>query len=654
MVVPTLGGACPTSIVFNAQATIGRVWFAQTHLMETHWPFFYLVENRPTLAKVDVSAPSGTPVPTVSVTATFADGRSERLCLRAPASLPSAVDTRPQPLQQDLNSSFAATLPATWLQKGVSVNFEVAGGASAARSAADLKITSQPEMNLVLADVLLFGDTNPEPRPALFGPELASKLPISRLTLQPLPYALSLPRLVIGPRTDSVSPFGDKVESAAMWVDSKPQCASWNKTAGTCRPQSRYAVWEAVLELSLALQAANGLSETAFWYAIEGVGSHLNTADGWWYEGPAALGDDFGLHFLHEHGHALGVPHLGEVTGARQKNPAGWKHPYVGENVRSDGQFYGGGYGRTFAWDPLDNALVPPTCPDTGLEKQEPVQRVGCTGVRPGRSMDHFSDITAYELLRMFNGAPQIASGNVAYYSKLLAGSSADAFAQVPYRLPVTSGRVRTVQQGGTQSLQRWDAATDAYVSLLRPPGGDSGFLTAPPAAPAGSEYVQHYDFRFPQQLNVPVISVYGSFNYMDDATSAIYAAKATKGNLMRLWDPTNATQFGQIQQSVSTATFWSGYDLHLRVYYQDGSVRHVAMPFEAKPVTTPMQGFTHWAVNLPDEGKAVVRIELLHRPLCSRNASAADRSCDVNLASNGISAANVYAGARVAAVWTP
>jgi hypothetical protein len=329
------------------------------------------------------------------------------------------------------------------------------------------------------------------------------------------------------------------------------------------------------------------------------------------------------------------------------------RHPYVGE-ILNGNSFLGGGGGRTFAWDSLDNAVVPPTCADTGLERQEPVQRAGCDGIRPGRTLDHFSDISTYKTLRMLNGASQLASGKVPYYSALLAGSSADAFAQVAYVLPVESGRTQVVHQGNLWSLRRWDAASQEYLTLLRPPGGDAGFLTTPPAAAAGTQYAQFYDFRFPQQFNVPVISVYGTFNYMDDATSAIYTAKATRGNQMRLWDPTNAAQFSQIQQSVSNSTFWSGYDLHLRVYYQDGSIRHVAMPYEAKPATTPMQGFNYWAVNLPDDGRTVIRIELLHRPLCSRDSSASDRSCDVNHTGNGISAMNVYTGARVAAVWTP
>lgn len=639
----------------NAAASIERVWFAQTHLMETSWPFFYLVENRPTLVKLDVSAPSGTPVPTMSVTATFADGRSELRWMRAPASLPADVDRRPQPLSQDLSTSYALTLPASWLQKGVSLRFGDAGGPSITKSASQLKVASRPELNLVLADVLLFTDTTPVPRSADFGPELASKLPVSRLTIQPLPYTLRLPRLVVGPRTDSVSPFGDPVETSAMWVDKKAACTASMKTAGTCTPHSRWAVWEAVLDLTRALQAANGMSETSLWYGV--MPPDATIVNAWWSGGTASLANDFGKNFMHENAHSMGVPHLGAVSGERQKSSTGLRHPYLGETVRTDGQFLGGGVGRTFAWDPLDNAMVQPTCTDTGLEKQEPTQRWGgwgCETVRPGRRLDHFSDITSYKLLRFLNGAPQVDSGSVPYYSALLAGTSADAFAQMSYQLPVESGRLQVVQQSGTWTVQRWDTVKQAYVTLLRPPGGDSGFLSTPQAAKEGSEYLQYYDFRFPQQRNVPVISVYGSFNYMDDTASTIYAAKATNGNLMRLWDPTNATQFNQIKSSVSTSTFWSGYDLHLRVVYQDGSMRHVAMPREAKPVTTPMQGFTHWAVNLPDEGKTVVRIELLHRPLCSRDSSASDRSCDVNLDSNGITADNVYAGARVAAIWTP
>jgi len=191
MTVPAIGGPCPATAVLNMRASIERVWFAQTHLMETNWPFFYLLEGRPTLVKLDVSAPAGSPVPTIAVTATFADGDTKRLCLRPPTSVPTRVDLLPQPLLQDLDSSFVATLPASWLQQGASFRFGDAGGPSVTKSAAELRIASQPEFNLVLADVLLFGDAVPVPRNKDFDAELASKLPVSRLTIQSLPYTVA-------------------------------------------------------------------------------------------------------------------------------------------------------------------------------------------------------------------------------------------------------------------------------------------------------------------------------------------------------------------------------------------------------------------------------------------------------------------------------
>ena len=332
-------------------------------------------------------------------------------------------------------------------------------------------------MNLVLADVLLFGDTTPVTKSADFGPELASKMPVSRLTLQPLPYPLSLPRLVIGPRTDSLSPYGDTIETGAMWVDLKPACSSSMRTAGTCRPHSYRAVWDALMELTRALQAANGMSETSFWHGVVGQNSRLTTTTGWWSGGTASLSDDYGKAFRHENGHSFGLPHLGDVTAARQKSAVGLRHPYVGELTRFDGQFLGGGVGRTFAWDPLDNTLVPPTCADTGLEKQEPVQRAGCETVRAGRRLDHFSDMSTFKMLRLLNGAAQVASGTVPYHSALLTGTSADAPAAVPFQLPAEAGMKRVVRSGSAWSVQRWDAASQGYVTLLPPPGGDSGFL---------------------------------------------------------------------------------------------------------------------------------------------------------------------------------
>jgi hypothetical protein len=614
--------------------------------MEPGWPFFFLVENRATLLKVDVSATSG-PVPTGRVTASWPDRSPQTLCLRAPTTLPASNDSRVQPLTQDLTRSYALTLPAAWMRPGLSLRMDLDGGVSTQRTAADLKVGSSPDLTLVVLPTLLFGDTQPRPlgdAPAEFG----SKLPISTLRVVSTPFNLALPRLVIAPRTDSPTPTGGVQATPAQWASAKPRCSSADKQAGTCTPYSGFSVLDATLRLAGALQRANGMERSSLWYANHGLNSGVGGGLG---GGNRGAGDDFGLIFNHEMGHAMGLPHLGDVSGTRQASSTGLMHPYSGETTRDDGQPTGGGFGRTWALDAQDFTPVSPVCDATSREQQDPMQR-GCNTVRTGRRFDHFSDAASAKLLRYFNGATA-TSGTVPYYSRLLAGSSADATQPTRFQMPAEEGRTQMRVSGGQWTLHRWVAATGGYEQLLRPPGGDTGFLTTPAAAPTGQRYEQYYDFRYPQQFDVPVITVYGSFNATSDATSAIYAAQATRGHLMRLWDPTQAEQLDMIKRSANGETFWWGYDLHLKVVYRDGSQRYVAMPVEAKPTTDPMQGFAIWAVNLPDDGRKLDRIELLHRPLCSRNGAANDRSCDVNLAANGITATTVYNSARVAATWT-
>jgi Peptidase M66 len=615
--------------------------------METGWPFFFLVENRATLLKVDVSAASGA-VPTGRVTASWPNGTPQTLCLRAPASLPTSTDKRVQPATQDLTRSYALTLPAAWMRPGLALRMDLDGGASAQRTAAELKVASAPDLTLVVVPTLLFGDTQPRAlgdAPAEFG----SKLPVSTLRVVTMPFNLSLPRLVIAPRTDSPTLTGGVQSTPAQWANAKPHCSSADKKAGTCAPYSGFSVLDATLNLAAALQAANGMERTSLWYANHGMNSAVGGGLG---GGNRGSGDDFGTVFNHEMGHAMGLPHLGDVTGARQTSATELMHPYTGETTRDDGQPQGGGFGRTWALDAQDFTPVSPVCAATNQEQQDPMQR-GCNTVRTGRRYDHFSDAASAKLLRYLNGATA-TSGTVPYFSRLLPGTSADAPQATRYQLPAEQGRTQLRVSNGQWTLHRWAAATGTYEQLLRPPGGDTGFLSTPPAAPAGQRYDQYFDFRYPQQFDVPVITVFGTFNATSDATSTIYAAQATRGHLMRLWDPTQPAQLDAIKRSAAGETFWWGYDLHLRVRYRDGSLSYVAMPFEAKPTTDPMEGFTTWAVNLPDDGRAIDRIELLHRPLCSRNGAANDRSCDVNLASNGITSATVYNGARVAATWTP
>ncbi|MEF7617434.1 M66 family metalloprotease [Aquincola sp. MAHUQ-54] len=615
--------------------------------METGWPFFFLVANRPALVKVDVSAPSGTAVPTGHVTARWPDGRSETLCLRSPAALPAAVDMRPQPLKQDLGNSYALALPAAWLRPGLALSIDLDGGATVSRSASELKVGASPELTLVIANMLLFGDTRPQP----MGDELAefgSKLPISGLRVATLPFDLALPRLVIPPRGDSLTPNGATQSTPAQWADRMPSCTPAQKAAGTCVPYSGYGILTSALALVAALQRANGMTELSLWYGALGLGSGLGGGLG---GSSVGIADGFGLPFNHEMGHAMGLPHLGSVTGARQTSPTALMHPYVGETVQGDGQPLGGGFGRTAAYDPLDHGIVQAVCADTALEQHDPMQR-SCNTLRAGRKLDHFSDSAIFKLLRYFNGDPDPVGGTVPYFSRLLPGSSAEQPVATRFQFPSDWGRAQaTVDSDGTWTVKRWSATANAYVQLQRPPGGDAGFLDVPPPAPAGQRFERYYDFKFPQEVDVPVFTVFGTFNVTDDATSTIYDVRTTRGNLMRLWEPARPEHFDLMRRGTGVDGFRAGYDLHLRVTWQDGSVRTFAMPWHVSPTTDPMKGFATWAFNVPDDGRALDRVELLYRPLCVYTAGIS-YSCNIGLPSNGITAANVYDRARVAARW--
>lgn len=720
---PDISTPCPATPVANPRAQIRRVWLAQTHLMETHWPFFYLVQDRPALAKLDVTDEFGGPAPTVSVTAVFSDGTVEKRCLRTPSTvatvagatplvatkdggaddaiptsfaaspltkanrsggpqygqalqlrgkpiliappttplrasqpaisvqaLPAQVDMRPQPLSQDLSAAYVATLPAHWMRPDVTLKFTPAGGETVVKSPSDLRIQTRPILNFITADVLLFGDTQ-RVSSAGVHTEFGSKLPVTQVAYQPFPVAISLPRIVISPRTDSYTPTGATTSTGALWASAKPRCSSADKAAGTCLPHSGFSVLSMVYSLMANLKSANGMGSTSVWYGNLGANSAVGGGLG---GGNQGSGDNYNLVFNHEMGHAMGLPHLGDVWGDRQTSATGLKTPYAGETTRSsDGQPVGGGYGRTFSWDPIDNGLVSPVCASTNKEQQEPMQR-GCNTVRSGRRFDHFSDFANFKLLRYFNGASTAATGTVPYYSQLLTNTNRDKFAPTPYQLPSEGGRTIIVRDGNTWSLKRWDQTTSSYVELRRPPAGDTGFLSTPPAPPAGVIYDQYYDFRYPQQFNVPVYTVFGTFNYTDDAMSTIYGVLKIKGNVVRLWDPSDPVAFDQIKSSVSGDTFWWGYNLHLKVTYTDGSIRYVAMPYDVGITTNVMQGFTNWAVNLPDDGRSIQSINLLYKRLCVRNGAASDRACDLRLSTNGYTAANFYSDARVAATWTP
>lgn len=646
---PTLSSPCANPASGNAQAQLARVWFAQTHLMEPTWPFFNLVQDRGALLKVDVSAPAGTGVPQVSVTARWADGRQQTRCMVAPSTLPTRVDMNPQPQRQSLASSYRLTLPSAWMTPDLSLTIRVAGGPSRSYSAEQLRLNTRPQLEMVLTNLLLFGDTR-TPNGDAVRAEFAARFPFTSVAFYRWPQALRLPKLVVGPRTDALTPDGQETASPAVWADRLPSCTEAEQSAGTCTPYSGFGVLSSTYRIMSWLKHANGMGWTSVWYGALGPGSAIGGGLG---GGQQATGDGYGQVFNHEVGHALSLPHLGGVTGAHQTDPDDLLDPYTGDTA--DGSdFRGGGFGKTTAYDPLDNTLMHWGCRGTLVEAQDPMQRE-CNNVAKGRRFDHFSDFATVQMQRYWTGTRRATGGTVPYWSRFLPGSSAANPQATAFHFPQESGTVQAEWAPGATAptLTRYNPGTRTQQIVLRPPG-DDGFVKTLPKAPAGSVYDRYYDFRFPLQFNVPVVTVLGTFNASDHRMSSVLSVVKTRGHLKRLWDPTDRTTFALMKRSISGDTFWWGWNLHLKAEYTDGTQRHVALDSDVDAGSDPMAGFTYWAVNLPDDGRTLQRLTLMHRPLCVRNGAASERQCDIGLDSNGLTAANLYQAAQIATVWTP
>jgi hypothetical protein len=614
--LPAIHDDVPCSGASNDSAVLGSVWFAQTHLMEPSWPFFALTAGRPALVKVDVTSSKSladAPSPEVKVTAMRGNLLLGSICLAGPPTLPTSHDAA----HPNLADSYHATLPETWIAPGVDLRIAVTGGPSRHLPAASLKIGPDPIFTLLTADALLFGDTTPAPH-ASVDEEYLARAPISKLQHGHFPRPLELRRLVIVPRSDGNDGSGHTAPQPARWADRRPSCTAAEKAAGSCTKYDGRGVIATVRTIAEALIRANGLSTSAIVYAGIGQGAFMG---GGLAGGAVGAGDGYALTFNHEVGHSFGMPHWGGVTGAASTD-ANVVFPYTGDFVDGAGQAQGGAFGRTWAYDPLDGALVPPTC-GTGKEMQDPMQRRDAC-VRAGRIYDHYSDVSALRILRYFSGADTPLRGVVPYRGT-----------DVAYALPATPGRevLDEASDGSAPTFRRWDATTSRYVPTS--PDLDQGFKSPHPTGKG------------------PVYFVYGTFTFSSDETSTFYEPILYRGFTMRSVDLTNPSELSALKASGAAAGISDGADLTLRAEYEDGTVRHFLLRTPVRgDVSNPLStnGFRTFGVNIPAD-KRLLKTTLLYRRIALREAS---DSFEGNLAHEpNITASNVYEGARVAATWT-
>lgn len=379
-----------------------------------------------------------------------------------------------------------------------------------------------------------------------------------------------------------------------------------------------YAVMSAVLGILGAIRNANGEASTNNQYyapllMANQVGSY-SAPGGGLGGGHVGTGDYSYLGvFIHEQGHAFGMPHAndGFLAGT---------YPYVG------GSLQGSSWGYDQNRKEFLSDLIPATASSfktcTGGShqldnqgrciKQDPMQG-GSGDQAAGYKYTIFSDFNASVVQQYLEGTTTISNGVHTY----------------------SGGRV-FVDPASATGYSRWDSLDSKWVAV---------------ETKTTSNGLWGFDNTLPIERNVPVRTIIVSANiasiqdtftedpnkaqlsYQDTITydpnnTQIYEPLSYIGNLRRLIDPTDASQLASIVPNTSTNAWYcrgNGCDYTLRVTYTDGSQQHIVLQsgfrawfssdFKAN-AGNPLSGdsFQQWGVNIP-ASKALQKIELLETP---------------------------------------
>jgi len=158
---------------------IGRVYFAQTHVLEPESPLFKLVSAREALLKVQVTGTTVMAAPTVSATLRLGD-RTAVLSLKGPSTLSTGFASAPGAVQHRYEDSFTVRIPQDWVQPGLSVSLRAG---SARRDLTNLKIGAPNKVVMTMFDVNYF-KAAPGDYPAGWERELEAKWPTSKLEVR--------------------------------------------------------------------------------------------------------------------------------------------------------------------------------------------------------------------------------------------------------------------------------------------------------------------------------------------------------------------------------------------------------------------------------------------------------------------------------------
>lgn len=561
---------------------------AQTHLLpdgERRWTLgdsdasLHVVGGRSLLALVELG---GQP-PAEPMLEAWLDGA---LLGAVPLADPSALPPTEAGGPAYSASMYSATVDAAWVRPGLTLRVAAAGFEASAERALPVGVDS--DFDMWTLPFYLFGATEQNSAPLAqtakpdeaSATELRAKWPIARVNfLQHPAKQVAWPYIIVGPRDGA----------PAMRVNNKDE------------QKDGFAVMSAVLGVLGALRDANGEGGTNNQYyaplLMLTAGGEYGEPGGGLGGGSVGTGDyAYAGIFIHEQGHAFGLPHAGDAF-------KDGKYPYAG------GSLLGSAWGYDGARREFLAPFIPPgashaaDCLTDGAHqiddegrcvKQDPMQS-GSGDQAPGYKYTMFSDFNASVIQRYFEGETTPGEGEVHEFD----------------------GGVIFVDAASSTGYSRWDSLEQRRVEV---------------PVETTDKGLYGFDHGLPMQRDVPVHAIVMTLSATDDpAVSQIYPPLSFQGNLRRQVDPTSQAERELIVPNTGEVPWYchaSGCDYTLRVTYADQSLRHVLIRGGFRPWFEPegipdastmdpsdSSSFRVFAVVVPGD-KALAKIELLATPM--------------------------------------
>lgn len=586
------GGSGPSTQVpvtppVLAQLTIANFETAQTHVLPEpglSWTqasmTLHLTAQRDTLVMVDL----GSAQPTAPMLEAWSNNvKLGALALAAPNLLPPTEAAGPA----YASGRYSAKLPAAWVKPGLMLRVSAANYQPSAYKTPEIGLDADFDMRIL--PFYLFGanDSNTQPLSVTGAPdaatydELYAKWPVARLNMtNHAAKRIDWPTMVIGPVEANNAP--------AYVVSNKDQ------------QHGGYEIMGAVLDILSAIRNANGESGTNnhYYAPLLMLGADGKYADPYGGLGGGSRGTGdyrFGGIFIHEKGHAFGMPHAEDGYNAG-------KYPYVRGSLAGSAWGYDAARAvflapflpadaSTFAGCQSNAARIKDSA--GRCVKQDPMQG-GAGDQAKGFRFAGFSDFNAGVIQRYFEGQTTVKDGVRQY-----------------------DGAKILVDPNSSTGYSQWDGIDKKRVELT-PKTTDKGLYG--------------FNMGLPVQRNVAVQTIIITYSLGGtSAASQIYAPIAYQGNLLRQVDPSVAGQLAEITPNTGPVPWYchaSGCDYTLRVSYRDGSVQHTllqggfrswfsptgALPAEAfNPLKS--KSFKVWGINVAAR-TGIAKIELLDTPM--------------------------------------